>query len=353
MIVKRLADLKEFDYKLPARLVALTPSKIRREARLLVYDRKKESVEHKTFADLPNVLPPRSLIVFNDTKVYQARLPVRRQTGALSQLLFIELRGKKGVCLSSSKKVRVGDRLIIATKNSTPVFLKVLAKKEGGHYEVALEKTKYQLKDILKEHGEVPLPPYLKDSPVPEKKRRECYQTIFGKEAGSIAAPTASLHFDQVLLKKLRAAGHHIAFVTLHVGLGTFAPLSQSNLITKTLHTESYSIAKDDLALIRKAHQDRRSIVAVGTTVLRVLETVAPSINQKTSLKGETDIFIKQPYRFKLATSLVTNFHVPRSSLLLLIDAFLGKAGAWRLIYNTAIARKYRFYSFGDGMVIL
>lgn len=336
--------LNSYDYKFPTELVANKPAHPRDSAKLLVYDRKSKIVNFDTFENLGKYLPSGAVLVLNDTKVLPARLPLKKETGGLVKILYLETAGKNIKALSP-KKLKTGEKLYLPSKKYFTVI-----KIQGGEY---LLKPSFEVREIhavLQKYGETPLPPYIKNVTLSEKRIREEYQTVFARVKGSVAAPTASLHFTKGLLANLKKQGVEIAYVTLHVGLGTFAPLTEENLKSGKLHKEYYEISKKTAKMLGEAKRQGKQIIPVGTTALRTLESAAVGGKLK-RLSGKTDLFIKEGDKFKFVDGLVTNFHVPRSSLLMLVSAFLGRKKLFEL-YRLAIAKKFRLFSFGDGMLV-
>ena len=370
--------LHRYDYDFPSGCIASAPASPRDSARLMVYDRKSGRVADATFRDLPKFLPRGALLVFNDTKVIPARLTLMKPTGGLVRVLFIDLAGK---CLRVlvDRPVSLGRDLLL---NKKPAFRAI---GREGKYLIFAPLIRGNLRNFLERNGEAPLPPYIKNTPLTKKEQRRRYQTVFAKTPGSIAAPTASLHFTQGLLRLLKKSGVETTFVTLHVGLGTFASLTPENVKLGSLHEEEYSINGKTADALNRAIRDGRPIIPVGTTALRTLESaiVGGKINPVRNFKlgvrdlsnklsqmkyssqddlgtisngikklhGKTSLFIREGYRFRVAHGLITNFHVPRSSLLMLVSAFAGRENVLKL-YQRAIKRGYRFFSFGDGMLI-
>lgn len=338
--------LKAFEYALPHKLIAVKPAHPRDSARILAFDRQTQKLTLSTFRSLPALLPKGALLVFNETKVIPARLHVHRTTGGRVALLYL---GRKGACVRalSSKKLKEGATLTMDARRSFVVQRRV--DKEW------ILKPSFDAKDIervLERRGEAPLPPYIKNSPLNQRERKREYQTVFAKNKGSIAAPTASLHFTKRLMNNLACHGIDATFVTLHVHLGTFAPLTQQQWKRGVLHEEQYVIPREARRKIERARKQGRPIIAVGTTVVRTLESAADRSGHIKNTKGTTDLFIRGGYRFKIIDGMITNFHVPRSSLLMLVGAFLGKEKLMNL-YQIAIQKKFRFFSFGDGMLIV
>lgn len=337
--------LNQYDYDFPAKLIAQAPATPREAARLLVYDRKTKKISHDTFKNLTEHLPKNSVLVFNQTKVIPARLTVTKPTGGQARLLYISHDDKYLKVLSDHKLHSILPLYWSDKKLFTVV------KQEGQFYFL---KPNFPIKNIykvLEKYGQTPLPPYIKNSPLKGKKLRDQYQTVFAKTLGSVAAPTASLHFTKSLMAKLKKAGIDTVFVTLHVGLGTFAPLTENQAKTGKLHSEYYNIDKKVAKLLNKAKKDGKPIISVGTTVTRTLESASENSGQLTKLSGNTDLFIRPPYKFKFISGMITNFHVPKSSLMMLVGSLVGRPKLLD-IYKLAIKKSYRLFSFGDGMLI-
>ncbi|TSC60395.1 MAG: S-adenosylmethionine:tRNA ribosyltransferase-isomerase [Parcubacteria group bacterium LiPW_15] len=336
--------LKKYDYKFPSEAVANKPAHPRDSAKLLVYDRKTKAVNFDTFKNLGKYLPVGSVLVLNDTKVLPARLPLKKETGGVVKILYLETVGKNIKALSP-KKLKVGEKLLLPDGKYF-----VITDVQDGEYLLRPSFNAREIYSVLKKYGETPLPPYIKNVPLTEKKIREEYQTVFAKVLGSVAAPTASLHFTKGLLNSLKKEGVKIVYVTLHVGLGTFAPLTEENLKTGKLHEEYYEISPKAASALNDAKKNGKRIIPVGTTALRTLESASVGGKLK-KLFGETELFIKEGDRLKFSDGLITNFHVPRSSLLMLVSALLGHKKLFEL-YRLAIEKKFRLFSFGDGMLI-
>jgi len=325
----------------------------------MVINRKTNSISHHLFSNLPSLLPPRSVLVFNQTKVFPARLFARKSTGGKTEVLFIHpVSPDSWLCLASPRPqegsfLYLNNKPILETIKSTPASSEVVLK--------FLPLT--SLYDFLARHGHTPLPPYIK-STTPESILRRQYQPIFAKTTGSAAAPTASLHFTKRLLTKLSSQSIPSEFLTLHVGLGTFAPLTQSNLNSGTLHTEPYSINPAVISRLNDFKSQGNKIIAVGTTTARCLESSSSLDGVLTESQGATDLFIRPGYKFKFVDGLITNFHLPESSLLMFVSAFVSAPNttsefsdfAHSLIgraYLEAVSQRYRFFSFGDASLIL
>jgi len=336
--------LNKYDYRFPAELIANKPAHPRDSAKLLVYDRKTEAVNFDTFKNLGKYLPVGSVLVLNDTKVLPARLPLKKETCGAVKILYLETVGKNIKALSP-KKLRVGEKLLLPDGKYFTV-----TDVRDGEYLLRPSFNAKEIYSVLKKYGETPLPPYIKNVPLTEKKIREEYQTVFAKVLGSVAAPTASLHFTKGLLNNLKKQGVKTVYVTLHVGLGTFAPLTEENLKTGKLHAEYYEISPKTALALNDAKKNGKRIIPVGTTALRTLESACVGGKLK-KLSGETELFIKEGDSVKFVDGLITNFHVPRSSLLMLAAALLGRKKLFEL-YRLAIDKKFRLFSFGDGMLI-
>jgi S-adenosylmethionine:tRNA ribosyltransferase-isomerase len=354
----------DFDFELPDELIAQAPAAERAGARLLVLERASHRMEHKGIADLADYLAPGDVLVLNNSRVIPARLrAINPATGGRFEILLLEENATNDwwAMLRPGRRARPGTRVHLQDLRgeTTSVEAAVLATNDEGHRRLQFSGTKNLLHN-LEELGEVPLPPYIRRSaPNAMALDRERYQTVFAEPPGSVAAPTAGLHFTQELLQKLRSQGVQICFVTLHVGLGTFAPVKSEVLASHIMHEESYSLHATTAALINEARKAGRRIVAVGTTTLRVLEAVAAEHAGKlVAGSGRTGIFIYPPYDFKIVDALLTNFHLPRSTLLMLVSAFAAPQetrGREMILatYAEAIHRRYRFYSYGDAMLLL
>ncbi len=336
--------LKKYDYPFPPELVANKPAHPRDSAKLLVYDRKTKAVNFDTFKNLNRYLPPNAVLVLNDTKVIPARLPLKKETGGIVKILYLETVGNN-IKVLSPKKLRVGEKLCLPDER----YFKVLSI-NSGEYLLTPSFSVKEIYPVLQKYGETPIPPYIKNIRLTENKLREEYQTVFARVLGSVAAPTASLHFTKELIQKLKKHGAKIVYVTLHVGLGTFAPLTEENMKTGKLHREYYEIGEKAADVLNKAKKQGRSIIPVGTTALRTLESAASGGHLK-KLSGETTLFIKEGDKLKFTDGLITNLHVPKSSLLMLASALLGRRKLFEL-YRSAIKKKFRLFSFGDGMLI-
>lgn len=338
--------LKLYDYFLPSELIAKKPVSPRDSAKLLVFKRKTKQVLFDTFKNLGKYLPQNSVLVLNDTRVLPARLVIKKPTGGLARILYIS---KKGSLLEflSDRNLEIGWKVEANSK----IFF-IVKNKIGGHYFLKPSFSVNKTFEVLEKYGITPIPPYIKNISLSEKQLRREYQTVFADRKGSVAAPTASLHFTKKLLAGLKKSGIQIVFTTLHVNLGTFSPLSEELFKKSKLHTEYFEISRKSVDILNKAKKENRPIIAVGTTVVRTLESVSDKSGKIKKLSGNTDIFIKEGYKFRFVDGLITNFHVPKSSLLMLVSAFAGRKKILD-IYKKAINKKFRFFSFGDGMLII
>ena len=337
--------LSEFNYDLPKELIAQTPIEKRDESRLMVLDREKQTIEHKTFKDIIDYLEPGDCLVRNNTKVLPARLYGKKETGAKVEFLLLnQIEGDIWECI-----VRPGNKLHVGTKvefGDGILKANILEVMPGGTRKVEF---KYDgiFNEILDKIGLMPLPPYIHE----ELKQNERYQTVYAKYNGSAAAPTAGLHFTEELLEKIEKKGVKIANVTLHVGIGTFRPVKVENIEEHQMHSEHYYIKEEDVQKINETKEQGKRVIAVGTTSCRVLETIADENGKVSVTEGDTKIFIYPGYKFKCLDGLITNFHLPESTLLMLVSALAGKEYVMNA-YNEAVKQKYRFFSFGDAMFI-
>ena len=338
--------LEEFDYNLPEELIAQVPIQQRDESRLMVVDREKRTIEDKVFRDIIDYLEPGDCLVRNNTKVIPARLYGKKDTGANVEFVLLkQLDGdiwesivRPGNKLKPGSKVIFGDGLLKAE------ILDVL---EDGTRKVKFEYDGI-FNEILDQIGLMPLPPYIHES----LKENDRYQTVYAKYEGSAAAPTAGLHFTPELLKKIEEKGIKIANVTLHVGIGTFRPVKEENIEEHKMHTEHFYIKQEDVDKINETKKNGKKVIAVGTTSCRVLETVADeNTGLVKQIESDTGIYIYPGYKFKCVDGLITNFHLPKSTLLMLVSALADREFILE-VYNKAVEEKYRFFSFGDAMFI-
>ena len=334
----------DFYYDLPEELIAQTPADPRDSSRLLVYDRETKQIEHKIFRDVVGYLKRGDVLVVNNTKVLPARLYAHTANGGAVEVLLLKRIDKDTweVLVKPGKKCKIGISLTISDELS----LTVEDITDSGerivkfHYDGVFE-------EILDKVGNMPLPPYIKKK-LEDKNR---YQTVYAKTDGSAAAPTAGLHFTPALLEKIKATGVEVAQVLLHVGLGTFRPVKEEIITDHKMHSEYYEVGEEAANIINKAKREGRRIIAVGTTSVRTLESVADENGFIKPCKGNTEIFIYPPYKFKCVNALITNFHLPESTLIMLVSAMTGREEILS-VYNTAVREKYRFFSFGDAMFI-
>lgn len=333
----------DFDYELPQELIAQHPMEPRDHSRLLVVDKKTGEIEHKHFYDLVNYLKPGDVLVFNDTRVIPARLHGTKDTGAHVEVFLLTRRDATDweVLVRPGKKLQVGAKINFSDELSCEVI-------EYTDFGGRVVRFKYDgiFEEILDRLGETPLPPYI-TAPLEDKER---YQTVYNRERGSAAAPTAGLHFTKELLQKIKDIGCEEVFVTLHVGLGTFRPVSEAKIEDHKMHKEFYTVSQEAADAVNKAKAEGRRIIAVGTTAVRTLEA-AGADGQLHASSSWTNIFIYPGYKFRLVDDLVTNFHLPQSTLLMLVST-LSTREIMLQTYKKAVEEKYRFFSFGDAMFI-
>lgn len=338
--------LSEFDYYLPEELIAQVPLQNRSTSRLMVLNRKNESIEHKHFFDIIDYLNPGDVLVRNNTRVIPARLfGIKEETGAHVELLILKQDGNKCECLVGNARV-VKINTIISFGNGELKAKCIEIKEEGLRvFEMIYEGI---FLEVLEKLGNVPLPPYIKE----KLEDKERYQTVYAKVEGSAAAPTAGLHFTDEIFAKLEEKGIEVLDVTLHVGLGTFRPVSEENVLEHKMHSEYYILTKEVAEKLNKAKVEGRRIISVGTTSTRVLETVANKFDGRfEESSGDTNIFIYPGYKFKAIDALITNFHLPKSTLIMLVSALANKEFILKA-YEEAVKERYRFFSFGDAMLI-
>ena len=337
----------DFFYELPEELIAQDPLEDRTASRLLVLDRKTDKLEHKIFGDVINYLNPGDCLVINNTRVIPARLIGEKEgTGGKVEILLLKRRENDiwESLVKPGKKLRPGARVIFGDGRLKAEILEIA--EEGNR----LVKFYYEgiFEEILDSLGEMPLPPYITH----KLEDKEMYQTVYAKFDGSAAAPTAGLHFTNELLEKIRQKGIRIASVTLHVGLGTFRPVKVEDVNNHHMHTEWYEVNNEAAEIINETKKNGGRVICVGTTSCRTIESVADENGLMSAKTGETDIFIYPGYKFKVMDGLITNFHLPESTLVMLVSAFAGKE---RILsaYETAVKERYRFFSFGDAMILL
>ena len=337
--------VSDFNYNLPEELIAQTPIAKRDESRLMVLNRNNKTIEHKIFKDIIDYLKPGDVLVRNNTKVIPARIYGKKETGA--NVEFLLLNNVEGdiweAIVRPGNKLHVGTKVLFGDGILKAEILDILP---GGTRKVKFEYDGI-FNEILDKIGLMPLPPYIHE----ELKEKDRYQTVYAKFQGSAAAPTAGLHFTDELLEKIKGKGVEIANVTLHVGIGTFRPVKVENIEEHHMHSEHFYIKKEDVERINKAKKEGRRIIAVGTTSCRVLESIADENGMVRETEEDTSIFIYPGYKFKCVDSLITNFHLPESTLLMLVSALVGKKFVMGA-YEEAVQEKYRFFSFGDAMFI-
>ena len=334
----------DFYYDLPEELIAQTPAYPRDASRLLVYDKKADTVGHKIFKDIENYLRAGDVLVVNNTKVLPARIYAQTANGGAVEILLLKRleKDKWEVLVKPGKKCKIGvklnisPRLYATVEDITPSGERIVNFTCDGVFE-----------EVLDEVGSMPLPPYIKKK-LEDKGR---YQTVYAKVDGSAAAPTAGLHFTPELLARLKEKGVQVAEVLLHVGLGTFRPVKEEIITDHKMHSEYYEISEGAADIINAAKREGRRVIAVGTTSVRTLETVADDNGFVRAQKGDTQIFIYPPYKFKCVDGLITNFHLPESTLIMLVASLVGREKILEL-YETAVKEKYRFFSFGDAMFL-
>lgn len=340
-----LLNTKSYFYNLPEELIAQTPAEPRDSSRLLVYHKSSGEIEHKIFRDIVDYLKPGDVLVVNNTRVLPARLYGKKESGAKIEVLLLkridlntwETLAKPG------KRLKVGTEIIFSKnlkgviKSDTDFGGKIIEFEFDGVFE-----------DIISKCGVMPLPPYIHK----QYKDKERYQTVYNKITGSSAAPTAGLHFTNELLEKIRAKCVEIIEVLLHVGLGTFRPVNEDNILEHKMHSEYIEVTSENATKLNNAKREGRRIIAVGTTSVRVLESATDENGIIHPCQKETDIFIYPGYKFKMVDALITNFHLPESTLIMLVSAFIGFDETMKM-YNTAVKEKYRFFSFGDATLLI
>jgi len=340
--------IEEFDYTLLPSLIAQYPSPQRGETRLMVLHRNQGTIEHREFSNILDYLHPQDLLVVNNTRVLPARLVGKKETGGRCEILLLpSWNGRQGdwkVLIKGAGKIK--GRSLIRFSQGIDGTLEV---GNDGKGEIAFS-GQTEIADVLQKIGHIPLPPYIKREDEPLDRDR--YQTIFAERDGSIAAPTAGLHFTRPLFQSLRDQGVKIAMITLHIGIGTFAPVKVKQVEDHTMEAEWIEIPEETAREIEEAKKRGAKVIAVGTTTTRALESFSDKEGKVKSGRGMTSLFIRPPYRFRVVDGLVTNFHLPKSTLIMLVSAFAGKDFIGKA-YRKAIEKRYRFYSYGDAMLIL
>lgn len=353
--------LSEFDYNLPENLIAQFPADRRDNSRMMVLERKTETIFHKHFYDIVDLIDENSILVLNNTKVMPARLFGYKETGAKIEVFLLKnIRTIQSECghnkslwevlIKPSKRIKPDTIIKISNELSVKAIERT---EEDGGWIVELSYNG-SLMEVLHRNGHIPLPPYIErklETDDIKKLDFERYQTVYAKDEGSVAAPTAGLHFTDEILEKLKNKGVEIAYVTLNVGLGTFRPVKCENILEHKMHSETFEISEETAKKINTAKENGKKLVAVGTTTVRTLETAYQKFGCIKACHDDSELFIYPPYEFKVIDELITNFHLPKSTLLMLVSAFAGKNFIFKA-YNEAIKNKYRFFSYGDCMFI-
>jgi len=360
--IHQYKNLEDFDYFLPDELIAQFPLKKRDNSRMMVLSRENKYVENKHFFDFINYLEKGDVLVLNNTKVIPARLIGTKSTGANIEIFLLHPASDKNqnvgktdnslwyALIKNLKRLKPGDTICVSDELSVKLLQKGELTSSGpGENLVEVIFKGDELSNLLEKYGEIPLPPYIQRKNVQEDKNT--YQTVFAKIPGSVAAPTAGLHFTPETLDTIRKKGVNVVYITLNVGLGTFLPVKEKNILDHKMHTESFEIPQDTADIINEAKISGKNIVAVGTTVTRTLEAVYKKYGKILPVKDETDIFIYPPYEFKVIDKLLTNFHLPKSTLIMLVSALMGRDFTLSC-YKKAVEEKYRFFSYGDCMFI-
>ncbi|MHC6180671.1 tRNA preQ1(34) S-adenosylmethionine ribosyltransferase-isomerase QueA [Clostridium sp. JNZ X4-2] len=336
----------DFDFYLPKELIAQHPLKQRDEARIMVLDKNTGNIEHKVFKDIIDYLNPGDCLVLNDTRVLPARLIGNKEgSGGKMEILLLKRNEDDSweTLVKPGRRARVGDRFDFGNGELKAEIVKI---EEDGNRIVKFE-YKGIFEEVLDKLGQMPLPPYIKE----KLEDKEMYQTVYSKEEGSAAAPTAGLHFTKKLLKEIEEKGIKLAFLTLHVGIGTFRPVKVENIEDHDMHSEYYRMTKETADIINGAKKSGHSVISVGTTSCRTLETIADENGRVREQSGWTDIFIYPGYKYKIVDKLITNFHLPQSTLIMLVSALCGRENILNA-YEVAVKNRYRFFSFGDAMFI-
>ena len=347
--------LSDYDYNLPEELIAQLPSDKRENARMMVLDKQAKTIEHKHFYDIVDYIDDNCILVLNNTKVLPARLyGVKEETGAKIEVFLLKSLSGNGhlwdVLVKPSKRVKEGTVVKISDDLSVQIKER---KEDAGEWVVELICDGNVL-DVLHKNGHIPLPPYIERKMADEDLNKldfERYQTVYAKDEGSVAAPTAGLHFTTEILEKLQAKGVELVCVTLNVGMGTFRPVKCENVLEHKMHSESFEVTEEAAEKINTAKQAGKKVVAVGTTSVRTLETVYKNYGEIRACKDSSELFIYPPYKFGVVDELITNFHLPKSTLLMLVSAFEGKDFIFKA-YQEAITNNYKFFSYGDCMLL-
>jgi len=355
-------DINEFDYDLPEELIAQTPARERQDSRLLLVDPPHNRVKDLSFTDITSLIDRGDVLLFNDTRVFPARLSGRKETGGMVEILLlgyplghqqlkktatVRQTAEAEALIKSSKRPKAGARITIGPD----LGLALLEELGNGKARVRLD-YEGNLADLLDRHGKMPLPPYIRRPEGEVDYDRQRYQTLFATNLGAVAAPTAGLHFSREILHALRGKGVHFAAITLHVGYGTFAPVRTQDIRLHAIHSEQVSVGPESAQTVNRAKKEGRRIWCVGTTATRAIEFCADDSGMVIPYTGPCNLYIYPGYRFKIVDRLLTNFHLPKSSLLFLVAALAGRENILRA-YRHAVEKKYRFFSYGDAMLIL
>ena len=349
--------LSEYDYNLPEELIAQMPADKRENSKMMVLNRKDRTISHKHFYDIVGLIEPNTLLVMNNTKVLPARLIGHKETGAKIEVFLLKSvensdnHSKWDVLIKPSKRVKPDTIIKISDELSVRAIKRL---EENGEWLVELIYEGENVLDVLHRNGQIPLPPYIERKIPNEDLKKldfERYQTVYAKDEGSVAAPTAGLHFTKEILQKLQDKGVELAYVTLNVGLGTFRPVQCENVLEHKMHSETFEISEKASEQINRAKKEGKKIVAVGTTTVRTLETAYQKFGCIKPCHDHSELFIYPPFEFKVIDNLITNFHLPKSTLLMLVSALAGKDFIFEA-YREAIENKYRFFSYGDCMYI-
>jgi S-adenosylmethionine:tRNA ribosyltransferase-isomerase len=343
--VAELLKLSDFDFNLPESLIAQEPCAVRGNSRLMALDRRTGNVVHRAFPDLERILIPGDLLVLNDTRVFPCRLAAKKPGGGKAEIFLLSEQGRNLWQALVKGGAGTGKTLSIASG----IDAEITEQSKDGVWTIRFHNIA-DIKDLLPAIGKIPLPPYIKRDPT--ETDRERYQTVYASQDGAVAAPTAGLHFTPELFEKLKANNVEMTFVTLHVGPGTFQPVRVDAISEHRMLPEQYVISEDAAARINRAREEGRRVIAIGTTSVRTIESAATSHGMVAPGAGSSELFIYPGYTFKAIEGIITNFHLPKSTLLMLVSAFAGRE---RMLaaYRAAIGEQYRFYSYGDAMVIL
>lgn len=348
-------NISEYDYNLPEELIAQMPADKRENSKMMVLDKTKETITHKHFYNIVDYIDNDSVLVLNNTKVLPARLYGYKDTGAKIEIFLLEAKKEKGekywsALIKPSKRIKPDTTISVSEELKVRPIKRL---EDDGEWLIELI-YEGNLFDILHKIGNIPLPPYIERKLTTEEIKqfdKERYQTVYAKDEGSVAAPTAGLHFTKEILETLKSKGVEIIYITLNVGLGTFRPVKCENILDHKMHSETFEITKDAAEKINNAKKNGKKIIAVGTTTVRTLETAYQKYGCIKPCQDHSELFIYPPYKFKAVDGMITNFHLPKSTLLMLVSAFAGKDFIFKA-YSEAIKNEYRFFSYGDCMFI-